>query len=349
MQAIHTISDFLQQTGNQFRVFDLGRRIVEVPVNEFMAFEKLEQPWPYPLQRSAWVGITFWPLTEQTGEREAEQAIWFLRLPLDEQARLMQEARDGFLRRLLEIAEAKLDPDKPEPPNIMEDNPLVFRPREDRMAVFNARAAKTLGLPASKYYQHARDYMQGETGFDQWAFVGVQGLADFAMRLDEADNAAMLGKAVAQLPEEVLIPLCHALENVSLPGNVLQALQARLQENPSLALQAAICRGVSFAGNAQRRQVFQQLLESEQGNEVELLAAIAARAWDSLKEEQTCLLFLERLASNVHGQEVFNEMLADLMFIPGMREPLFAGLRNPKRSEKLSQALDGLFAALQSY
>jgi hypothetical protein len=191
--------------------------------------------------------------------------------------------------------------------------------------------------------------MQGEMGFDQWAFVGVQGLADFAMRLDEADNAAMLGKAIAQLPEEVLIPLCHALENVSLPGNVLQALQARLQEKPSLALQAAICRGVSFADNAQRRQVLQQLLEGEQGNEVELLAAIAARAWDSLKEEQTCLLFLERLAGNIHGQELFNEMLADLMFIPGMREPLFASLRNPKRSEKLSQALDGLFAALQSH
>ena len=347
MQAIHTISDFLQQTGNQFRVFDLGRRIVEVPVNDFIAFEKLEQPWPTPLQRSAWFGITFWQPAEQSSGQETDQAIWFLRLPLDEQAKLMQAARDGFLRRLLEVAEAKLDPDKPEPPNIMEDNPLVFRPREDRMAVFNARAAKTLGLPASKYYQHAREYLQGEMGFEQWAFVGLQGLADFAMRLDEADNAAMLGKAIAELPEEVLIPLCHALENVSLPGNVLQALQARLQGEPSLALQTAICRGVSFADNAQRRQVLQQLLEGEQGNEVELLAAIAARAWDSLTDEKTSLLFLERLAENIHGQEVFSEMLADLMFIPGMREPLFASLRNPKRSEKLSKAVDGLFAALQ--
>jgi hypothetical protein len=347
MQAIHTISDFLQQTGNQFRVFDMGRRVVEVPVGDFMAFEKLEQPWPYPLQRSAWLGITFWLPAEQGSGQETEQAIWFLRLPLDEQARLSQEARDGFLRRLLEIAEAKLNPDKPEPPSIMEDNPLVFRPREDRMAVFNARAAKTLGLPASKYYQHAREYLQGEMGFEQWAFVGLQGLADFAMRLDEADNAVLLGKAIAELPEEVLIPLCHALENVSLPGNVLQALQARLQGEPSLALQTAICRGVSFADTAQRRQVLQHLLEGEQGNEVELLAAIAARAWDSLKEEHICRLFLERLADNIHGQEVFNEMLADLMFIPGMREPLFTSLRNPERSAKLSQALDGLFAALQ--
>jgi hypothetical protein len=351
MQAIYTISDFLQQSGNRFRIFDLGRRIVEVPVNDFLAFEKLERPWPYPLQRHAWLGITFWQSPEQSGQtsaQEAEQAIWFLRLPLDEQAKLMQVARDGFLRRLLEIAGAKLDPDTPEPPNIMEDNPLVFRPREDRLAVFNARAAKALGLPASKYYQHARDYLQGEMGFDQWAFVGLQGLADFAMRLDEADNAAVLDKAIAGLPEEVLIPLCHALENVSLPGNVLKALQARLQGEPSLALQAAVCRGVSFADTAQRHQILLQLLDGKQGNEVELLAAIAARAWDSLNDEQTCLLFLERLAENSHGQEVFNEMLADLMFIPGMREPLFAGLRNPKRSEKLSQAIDGLFAALQS-
>lgn len=347
MQAIHTLADFLQQTGNQFRVFELGRRIIEVPVDEFVAFEKLERPWALPLQRSAWLAILFWPSAD-TQHEQAEQAIWFLRLPLDEQGKLMQVARDGFLRRLLEIAEARLDPDKAEPPNIMEDNPLVFRPREDRMAVFNACAAKTLHLPASKYYQHAREYMQGEVGFEQWAFIGLQGLADFALRLDEADNAALLGKAIAELPEEVLIPLCHALENVSLPANVLQALQARLQVGPvSLALQTAICRGVSFSDTPQRRQVLQQLLAGEQGREIELLAAIAARAWDSLKEEETCLLFLEGLADNTHGQEVFNAMLADLMFIPGMREPLFAGLRNPRRSEKLSRALDGLFTALQ--
>ncbi len=347
MQAIHTISDFLQQTGNHFRIFDLGRRIVEVPVKDFIAFEKLEQPWLTPLQGSAWLGITFCLEAGQGNDEEQEQAIWFLRLPLDEEAKLMQEARDGFLHRLLELADAKLNPDLPEPPNIMEDNPLVFRPREDRMAVFNACAAITLGLPASKFYEHAREYMQGEMGFDQWNFVGLQGLADFALRLDELDNAAVLGEAIAELPEEVLIPLCHALESVSLPGKVLQALQARLQENPSLALQTAICRGVSFTDNAQRRQILLQLLEGESGNELELLAAIAARAWDSLMDEQVCLLFLERLAEQQHGQDAFNGMLADLMFIPGLREPLFASLRNLRRSEKLTEALDGLFASLQ--
>lgn len=343
MQSIHTISDFLQQTGNEFRVFDLGRRVVEVPVNDFIAFEKLEQPWPGPLQHSAWVGITFW----HTAESEPEQAIWFLRLPLDEQAKLMQSTRDGFLHRLLEIAAAKLNPDLPEPPNIMEDNPLVFSPREDRMAVFNACVAKVLGLPASKYYAPVCEYMRGEVGFEQWTSIGLQGLADFAMRLDETDNATRLSAAIATLPEEVLIPLCHSLENTALPDDVLTALSTRLEGELSLMIQIAICRAMSFADTPQRRQVLQQLLEGEEGNEVELLAAIAARAWDSLTEEQSCLLFLERLADNRVGQGVFNEMLADLMFIPGMRAPLFAGLRNPKRSEKLASALEGLFAALQ--
>lgn len=345
MQSIHSISDFLQQTGNEFRVFDLGRRVVEVPVDDFIAFEKLEQSWPGPLQHSAWVGITFW----HAADHEAEQAIWFLRLPLDEQAKLMQSTRDGFLNRLLEIAAAKLNPDLPEPPNIMEDNPLVFTPREDRMAVFNACAAKSLALPASKYYAPVCDYMRGEAGFAQWSEIGLQGLADFALRLDESDNAARLTAAIMELPDEVLIPLCHALENTALPGDVLTALTRRLQGEYSPAIQIAICRAVSFADTPQRRQVLQQLLESEQGNEVELLAAIAARAWDSLTEEQTGLLFLERLADNRVGQAVFNEMLADLMFIPGMRDPLFAGLRNPQRSEKLARALEGLFAALQNH
>ena len=347
MQEIHTISDFLRQTGSGFRVFDLGRRIVEVPVDDFIAFEKLEQPWATPLQGSAWVGITFYPEVGEGVKEETEQAIWFLRFPLDESAKLMQEARDGFLRRLLEIAAAKLNPDLPEPPNIMEDNALVFRPREDRMAVFNARAAKTLGLPASKFYDHARKYMQGTMGFDQWNFVGLQGLADFALRLDEHDNAAVLGAAIENLPEEVLVPLCHALESAPLPGNVLQALQARIEAESSLPIQTALFRGISFTDNAQRRHVLLQLLQGPQGNEMELLAAIAARAWESLEDEEVCLLFLERLAEQVHGQDAFNGMLADLMFIPGLREPLFAGLRNPKRSEKLSVALEGLFASLQ--
>jgi hypothetical protein len=55
------------------------------------------------------------------------------------------------------------------------------------------------------------------------------------------------------------------------------------------------------------------------------------------------MLFLERLAENSAGQEAFNLCMADLLYIPGMREPVLASVRDPKRSEKLSIAIGALF------
>ncbi|MCW8891458.1 MAG: DUF3549 family protein, partial [Sedimenticola sp.] len=75
----------------------------------------------------------------------------------------------------------------------------------------------------------------------------------------------------------------------------------------------------------------------------ELLAALSGRAWEQLHEPRLRRLFLERLAENSAGQEAFNHCMADLLFIPGMREPVLGAVRDPNRSEQLSAAIGSMF------
>jgi hypothetical protein len=46
---------------------------------------------------------------------------------------------------------------------------------------------------------------------------------------------------------------------------------------------------------------------------------------------------IEALAANDLGQEAFTQIIADLLYLPGMRPPLFAKLCNPERSAASGQ------------
>lgn len=61
-----------------------------------------------------------------------------------------------------------------------------------------------LKQPASQYYEHAQLYFSGQIGFDNWQSVALQGIADFAYRLNSADNLKHLHAAWPNLPVEVL-------------------------------------------------------------------------------------------------------------------------------------------------
>ena len=43
-----TIGDLVAKSGAQMRVFDLGRRIEEIPGDFFARFEALSEPYPVP-------------------------------------------------------------------------------------------------------------------------------------------------------------------------------------------------------------------------------------------------------------------------------------------------------------
>jgi hypothetical protein len=349
MSEIPSITEFLESTGVHLHLFDMGRHIVKIPRQQFLKFERTEIPYPYPQQQKAWIGILF-----QEKRRRAESFIWFLRLPLDELGYLATAARDDFLHRLLERVGEKLQAAKEgrQLETALQDNPYCFKPRDDRMAIFHAKAAMALKQPPSQYYTHAQQYFSGELGWDQWSFVGYQGIADVAARLQEGANLQHLAVAIPKLPARPFEALCHCLENEAIPLPLAKALLQRAQKSlqegePDPTVISGAIRGIALSRSRKTRQrLLQEILAHPCTTNPEILAAIGGRAWEPLQEEALAKPFLERLAQNSAGQEFFNQCLSDLLYLPGMREPLLAIMRNPERSGPLSQAIGSFFQSI---
>lgn len=349
MSDISTISAFLQQTGNPYRIFDLGRRIVKIDAGDFARFESNAQPYPYPLQHHAWIGILSW-----SAQRPDEHFIWFLKLPLDEQAGLIYAARDDFVYRLLQTlgASLKADAAPPELMDAMRDSPYGFTPNPERMAVFHAKAARLMGRPASKYFEHARRYLAGAIGFEQWAFVGMQGIADVIERLDEDDHAALLRQALPWLPDAPFEAVAKCLENVPIDTALCETLAAHLREllgrddSSPLRISAAI-RALSFATAAGlRRDVLREVLQSPHAAQLDVLVTLSGRCWEDLRDPALCHAFLEALARHPRGSAIFTQIVSDLLYIPGMRPAVMAQLRTPQRSAALAAAIGEMFQTL---
>ncbi len=347
---ISTITEFLEATGARLRIFDMGRRITRVSREQFLQFERTELPYPYPMQQQAWFALLF-----QDNKREIEPFIWFLRFPLDEQGKLLQAARDDFMHRLVERVGENLQAAESgeQLDAVLKDNPYTFKPRDDRMAVFHAQATRQLKQSPSQYFEHAKQYFSGELGWDQWSFVGYQGIAEVASLQGESEMEKILVEAIPQLPDRPLEALCHCLENEPLSMAITQALLDRMhlqlsKPEPDVMLVAACIRAVACSKSRNlQRELMITALDHDCATKVELLAAISGRAWESLHDEEIRRRYLERLAENSEGQEFFNQCLSDLLFLPGMRAPLLGALRDPERSERLSQAIGALFQRIQ--
>ena len=74
-----------------------------------------------------------------------------------------------------------------------------------------------------------------------------------------------------------------------------------------------------------------------------LLLAIAGRLWPDLKHPELLGLFLEQLA--LQPTQFFNQVFAELVTLPALRNDMLAKLRDPERSEALGLAIGRLFAA----
>jgi len=362
-----TLCEFLQQSGAQIQFYDLGRRVTEIPTADILAIERQQKSYPQPFLRNASLGVLFY-FSDDKGNN-CDQQIWFLKFPLDEQGLLSLEARDDFLRRIIEqLAEQTLarqqagHNDEPgdgrhkRPPDMPEDNPHGFTPRDDRMACFHPQIAKKLGQPASQFYAHAIDYFAGNPGFDQWSFVGLQGIADVAARLDEDNNLATIIAAIPQLPATPFAALCSCLENETIDAELSTVLGIRLeqalQEKDNATVAAAI-RGLSHGvDQTVLEKTLHSTLDTDIGLDVEVLATIAGRAWQCLEQADTRRAFLHSLSRCSAGQRAFDHIMADLMFMPGLRKPLLDDLRNLRNADDCSpqqaETIDHFFQSLQT-
>jgi hypothetical protein len=346
--TITTLSEFLEQSGAHYRVFDMGRRVIKLSAKKFTRFEAAEVPYPYPFQRTALFGIIFWH--PQFTDRHY---VWFLKFPLDEQGLLIQAARDEFLVMVLDrVGEYLLAAaDGKYIEGALKDSPYSFNPREDRMAAFNAMATKSLSLRPSSFYEAAYDYFTGQKPFDSWQVLGMQGVADIAVRTDDKALTKALIQTLPQLPPQPFHMLTSFMENAEPANNMVEALQWRLkneleQNQPDITEVCACLRAVSnTAAQGMVESMVKQTLVSDISRHIEVLAVIAGRCWKVLEKPELCQLFVEKLAVNEAGYEGFSHILADLMFMPGMRELVMAALRNPNRSAELTQQVGTMFGS----
>lgn len=347
-----TLTRFLENGEFRLRCYDMGRHILQLPREHLLEFEETRIPYPTPLQRQAWFGLVM--RQREALSPEADPQVWFIRFPLDEQGKLVQAARDELLLQLAESRGSLRSADAPKPDmgNVLRESVYLFQPREDRLACFHARLTVDLTRPPSRHYEHARRYFQGKLGWDQWSFIGYQGIADLAARHAEPGNEEIIAKALPQLPPPPLEALCHCLENESLPEPISRALQRRTSQalqtaNPDAREISALLRGISRSRSPQhRRQLVEEVLGHPIARHSEILAAIAGRLWRDLADAKLGTLYLENLADNHQRQPLFDQILGELLYLPESRPHLLARLRDPARSPHLDKAIGAFFARL---
>lgn len=345
MDTIHTLTQLLKNSGCQYDIYDLGRRIQKIDNDLFANVEQGKQPYPFPLQRQAHLAISYW-------NEEKQPWIWFLKFKLDERGLLLQAEVGNFLKFVIEAMGTRLNGEmSEEQQQKLSNNPYTFKPSEDKMAVFHSQVRAALELPTSQYYEHAQHYFTGDLGWDNWQTVGLQGITDMCARLEHNQNGVAIRKALKKLPSEPLYATLGALEHTPLPEKLAQRIQ-EIAENetsssePDLFLLSALVRALSGAPEAVSASVIKAILASPRLSHQEVLIGLAGRSWQSLQDPVIAEQFLLRLAQT-GNQTLFNQLFADLVMIPTLRM-VFLPLLNSSPSEELANALIKLQQATKS-
>jgi len=355
MDTIDTITQLLQSSNSQYRLFDVGRKIEKFSKEQFEKIELNQIPYPTPSQGHACIAIAFWQ------KQSPQPYLWLLKLPLDERGLLNQGARNHFIAIIVEALGSDLTQSANEQQEeILKSNPYLFTPAQYKLASLNSKIKLELKQPASEYLLPFLNYIADESAWQNWQHVGVQGISDFVVRINdnkekekETKNSDLLNKALPHLPNEVLFPLCSALENEPLPVILLDTLitllkssltvsSKELESEQVLQTQQHLLR--SLASNCQHPHVAQliKLMLQQQTLAPELLITISGRCWLALANTENLMAFFEHLIS-CEDQALFNSVFKDLVAIPALRHIVFQCMRSPERSESLSKAIGRLF------
>ncbi|MCW8931746.1 MAG: DUF3549 family protein [Gammaproteobacteria bacterium] len=374
MKGMNSLNQFFSEIDCHYQCYNMGRRIYPIKHQAFVDFEETISPCKMPFLQHAWLAIVFWKnnnLTkDQNDTREQEQHVWFLKLPLDEQAKLNLAARDDFLRRLFEALGDYLSESSNGSSDklhslekAMKDNPYGFQPKPEQMANFHAIVHKHFSLPASTFYQTTQEYLLSDTGFNEWNELGFQGFADIAARLDEhilnsknKTNEQLIIEAIPHLPIEPFQVLSSCLENhivsQKMTQTVYNRLTTELKEDDTTSYSAQWCIAAIRASSQTitpelQVKLLSIILTSTWKTDIEVLATLSGRSWTSISHPEILPEFLEALAiTDVHHQGAFKAILSDLMFIPGMRATILQAFRSPERSQQLAQAIGTFFNSL---
>ncbi|MGR7922081.1 DUF3549 family protein [Zobellella denitrificans] len=340
---IDTLSEFLSQAGTEFRLYDLGRRLQPLATEDFAAIEAGRRPYPWPLQRHAWLAVCY----HQHGD-ERQHYLWFLKIPLDERGLFNNAAVKHFLAALVE--QLGQDPTAPlgeEQQQRLAQTPFTFQPTQNKLAALHARLRRDLALPPSAYYPAVLDYLAEPERHD-WQQLGLQGLADLAARLaTEPALGQLLASRLFGLPLPVQQALLGQCEHQPLPAELAECLLAAISAEQERATPDEERIGLllrATAGTtplAARSRKVASLLALAPGQT--LMLSLAARLWQELTDEALLLAYLEQLAER--HPELFNGLFAELVSTPALRPLILANLHNPALAPALRDAIGKLFAA----
>ncbi len=341
MNTMSSINQFFSEITCHFQCYNMGRLIQAIDQQTLIDFEQNNTAWQTPFLQHAWLAIVFWPDSSQTNKPISNHYVWFLKLPLDEQAKLNLTARDDFLRRLFEALRNYLHDTQQNKhqttagklhslESSLQDNPYGFQPKEEQMANFHALVHKQFSLPASHYYQSTQEYVSGQKDFTQWSQLGLQGIADFCSRLDESynnkTNEQLITKNIIHLPLPPFQAFGICLENQKISKALTQAVYNKLkltlaQKEQCSELTAkeraeitAVCitsirAGAQSIDQKLQRQLLMTVLNSSAGTDIEVLATIAGRCWLLIIHSELLSFFLEALANTTFINEVQNNTL----------------------------------------
>ncbi|WOH37821.1 DUF3549 family protein [Thalassotalea fonticola] len=348
MNNISTISELLQLSDSSYRLYDMGRKVTKISKREFEKVEQAMQPYPYPIQGHACFAIVFWQ------NKPDIPYIWFVKFPLDERGLLNQGARNHYLAIILEALGSDLTQDPTtKQEELLQANPYNFTPTQYKLAALNAVVKRDLKQKSSEYYEHCQLFFSGKLGWETWQGVGVQGLCDFAARIDTEENCNALMQALPHLPITVFTPLCSALENQVLPISLLTQLIEMAQNeltkgSTDFECLANLIRAISAsAENPLVKTLIIEVIKAKQVADLNVLLTISGRAWFALTDLNTLTLFLEKLVSIVE-QNVFMAVFQDLIALPAIRPSLLQCIRSPQRSEKLANAIGKIFTQVKN-
>ncbi|KFA96420.1 MULTISPECIES: DUF3549 family protein [Vibrio] len=339
MDTIHTLSDLLVNSGCEYHIYDISRRVQRIDNDQFANVEQASQPYPYPIQRQAQFAIAYW-------NAEKQPWIWFLKFNLDERGLLSQADVGQFLKFVMEAMGSRLSKEmSEEQQQKLANNPFTFKPKDDKLAVFHSVLRAELALPTSQYYTHAQEYFAGKLGWDNWQTVGLQGITDIAARLSTDDNSRLVRTSLRHIANEPRYALLGALEHIALPAKLSDTLFELAQkeaetEYADLFLLSAYVRALSGGKPEQLESLITTILASATLSHQEILIAIAGRSWLPLTTPALAEQFLIRLAQT-GNQTLFNQLFADLVMMPSLRLVLLP-LLHSSPSPELAQALVAL-------
>lgn len=341
LKAMSSISALLDSSNADWRVYDLNQNLREITQEGFTAFENTSAPYPYPLHQKANFAVVFRAKTLAPVASAEMPFIWFLTFNLDEASKLQQAERDHFVSLVVAALGTQLLENEEQ--ETLDNHPYSFKPNDFKMASLTSKIRVDLALPPTQFFAPALSYFAQLGDNNAWEQLALQGIADFAYRIHENDNAEKLSERLPELPIAVFEPLSQILEGVEVPALLAEKLAwlgktALTNNNERLALAClhSLC-GVPQSNF--RQEWLQQVLESETPVSGNILLVICARCPQELEESKFRHHFYNKLLTNPQGEGYSQGILKSLLQTPSIGEHIRTDMKQEQLPRKLAEII----------